>query len=137
MADKAHAIRERIHMRTILAECEAAVRDALRVLLTQNLDMQVVGEADTVGALQRQVQEQRPDLLVVDWELVAAESAVTLAGMRRSCPGLRIVVLGVRPEVRAAALASGADAFICTVDAPDVVVRALGFRAGRPAGSSP
>jgi two-component system, NarL family, response regulator DesR len=112
-------------MRTILADSEPAVRRALRLLLTQDLDIEVVAEVDTSELLQRQVRQHQPDLLVVAWNLVAARAAATLAGLRRSCPGLRVVVLGLRPETREPALAAGADSFASKVDAPDQVLRAL------------
>jgi DNA-binding NarL/FixJ family response regulator len=86
--------------------------------------MQVVGEARTLETLRRQVQAHRPDLAIVDWELLA-ESASDLVGLRACSSGLRIVVIGLRPEMRAAALAAGADGFVSKVDAPDVVVGVL------------
>jgi DNA-binding NarL/FixJ family response regulator len=111
-------------MRMVLAEGQPTVRDALRDLVTQGLGMQVVGEARTLQALRRQVQEQRPDLAIVDWDLLL-HSASVLAGLRACSPGLRIVVIGLRPEMRPAALAAGADGFVSKVDAPDVVVGVL------------
>ena len=48
-----------------------------------------------------------------------------LATLRACSPGLRIVVIGLRPEMRPAALAAGADGFVSKVDAPDVVVGVL------------
>jgi DNA-binding NarL/FixJ family response regulator len=112
-------------MRTILADGEPTVRSALRVLLTQDLDMQVVGEADTAEALLRQVRLHEPRLLVVAWNLVAANAGSALSGLRLASPGLRIVVLGLRPETRQVALAAGADGFISKVVAPEDVVRVL------------
>ncbi len=111
-------------LRTVLAEGQAAVRDALRILVTQGLGMQVVDEAETLQALERQVQTHRPDLAIADWDLLA-RSASVLAGVRACSPGLRIVVIGRRPEMRPAALAAGADGFVSKMDAPDVVVRVL------------
>jgi DNA-binding NarL/FixJ family response regulator len=110
--------------RTVLAEVQPAVRDALRDLVTQGLGMKVVGEARTLQTLQRQVQAHRPDLAIVDWDLLA-ESASVLASLRTCSPGLRIVVIGLRPEMRPAALAAGADGFVSKVDAPDVVLGIL------------
>jgi DNA-binding NarL/FixJ family response regulator len=112
-------------MRTILADGEPSVRRALRVLLTQALDMQVVGEVGEAGALPPCVKEEQPDLLVVAWNLVAEGAPARFDALRRSSPGLSIVVLGLRPETRAAALAAGADGFVSKVDPPEEVVRAL------------
>ena len=66
----------------------------------------------------------RPDLAIVDWDLLA-QSASVLAGLRACSPGLRVVVIGLRPEMRPAALAAGADGFFSKVDAPEVVVGVL------------
>ena len=48
-----------------------------------------------------------------------------LRTLRGSCHGARIVVLGPRPDVRREALAAGADAYICMVDAPATVADVL------------
>jgi DNA-binding NarL/FixJ family response regulator len=92
--------------------------------VTQGLGLQVGGEARTLQTLQRQLQARRPDLAIVDWDLLA-QSASVLAGLRACSPSLRIVVVGLRPEMRPAALAAGADGFFSKVDAPDVVVGVL------------
>ena len=112
-------------MRTILADGEPSVRRALRVLLTQDLDMQAVCEVSRADALPRRVGEVQPELLVVDWELVADEAASAFAGLRCLSPNLHIVVLGLRPEARVAALTAGADGFASKLDPPEETVRAL------------
>jgi DNA-binding NarL/FixJ family response regulator len=112
-------------MRTILADREPTVRNALRTLLTQGLGMQVVGEAETAASLERQARLQAPDLAVVAWDLVASGGGPALTRLRSVSEGLRVVVLGARPEIRHAALQAGADGFICMVDAPEVVIRVL------------
>lgn len=111
-------------MRTVLADGQATVRDALRILVTQALGMQVVDEAKTLQTLKRQVRAHRPDLAIVDWDLLT-QSASVLAGLRACSPSLRIVVIGLRPEMRPAAMAAGADGFVSKVDAPDVVLGVL------------
>ncbi len=116
-------------MRAVLAEGQATVRDALRILVTQGLGMQVVDEAETLAMLRRQVRAHHPDLAIVDWDLLA-RSASVLAGLRACSPGLRIVVIGRRPEMRPAALAAGADGFVSKMDAPAAVVRVLQPRPG-------
>jgi DNA-binding NarL/FixJ family response regulator len=115
-------------VRAVLADSQSAVRDALRVLVTQGLGMQVVDEAGTLQTLQRLVCTHRPDLAIVDWDLLS-RSTGELADLRACSPGLRIVVVGLRPEMRPAALAAGADGFVSKMDAPDVVVGVLKPRA--------
>jgi len=109
----------------LLADGDAVVRRALRALLTQGLEVGVVGEAATAAELQRQVRELQPDLVVVAWNLVSPEAAAALAAIRAASPGSRLVALALRPETRRAALAAGADDFICKVDPPEQVLRVL------------
>jgi DNA-binding NarL/FixJ family response regulator len=111
--------------RAVIADGEPTVRRALRDLSIQGLGMQVVGEAASGAVLETLVRRLQPDLVIVAWNLVAASAGALLDGLRRSCGGLRIVVLGLRPETRGEALATGADAYVCMVDAPAVVSAAL------------
>jgi DNA-binding NarL/FixJ family response regulator len=111
--------------RTILADGEPTVRGALRGLLTQGLGMQVVGEVQTTAALERQVRLKAPDLVIVAWDLIGAEAESAFTELRSSSSSLRIIVVGLRPDTRRAALKAGADAFISMVDAPQEVIRVL------------
>ncbi len=110
-------------MRVLLADGDSDVRGALRLLLTHDLGMQVVGEAADAAALRAQAQDTAPDLLLLDWALADAGAAV--AGLRTLLPRLRIVVLSAHPEARSQALAAGADAFVSKADAPAQLVTAL------------
>jgi DNA-binding NarL/FixJ family response regulator len=121
--------------RVVVADREPTVRGALRALVTQGLDMQVVGEAGTAGALQRQVRRTEPQLVIVAWDLIGAEPEEALRALRGPSARASVVVLDLRPETRRAALAAGADGFISMVDAPDVVSGVL--RSVRPDGEEP
>jgi DNA-binding NarL/FixJ family response regulator len=111
--------------RVVLAHGDPTIRRALRDLTTQSLGMQVVGEADDAAALRAHVKNERPDLVIVAWKLVAPDAAGAVAELRAPLDGARIVVLGPRPDRRQAALDAGADAYISMVDAPDVVAGIL------------
>jgi DNA-binding NarL/FixJ family response regulator len=111
--------------RVILAHADPTVRRALRDLTTQSLGMQVVGEAGDAVTLLAHAETQRPDLVIVAWNLVGPDAAGAVAGLRAPLDGARIVVLGPRPDKAQAALAAGADAYISLVDAPDVVAATL------------
>jgi DNA-binding NarL/FixJ family response regulator len=130
-------------MRTVVADGEPTVRGALRVLATQGLGIEVVGEADSGAALQHQVEAHRPDLVIVAWNLIAPPADAALQALRSSSSGLRIVVLGLRPETREAAMQAGADSYLSKVDPPEVVVRVLrshlaqgSFESNEPGGVS-
>jgi DNA-binding NarL/FixJ family response regulator len=109
----------------VLAHGDPTVRKALRDLTTQSLGMQIVGEAGDATTLLTHVENERPDLVIVAWQLVAPGAAGAVAELRAPFDGARIVVLGPRPDRRQAALDAGADAYISMVDAPDVVAGIL------------
>ena len=120
-------------VRAVIADGEPTVRRALRDLSVQSVGMQVVGEAADGAALERMVRAEQPDLVILAWDLVVASAGLLLHALRDSCRTLRIVVLGPRPDTHHEALAAGADAYICMVDAPDVVTAALRTSPGRAA----
>jgi DNA-binding NarL/FixJ family response regulator len=109
----------------LLAAPQPDVRAALRLLLL-DLSMELVGEAPdwpTILALTPQVQ---PDMLLVDWELITAESGNTLTQLREACPAAVVIVLISHLDARQqAALSAGADAFISKGEMPDRVVDRL------------
>ncbi len=107
--------------RMLLADHNADVRRALALSLHTALDFEVVGEATDAAGLSIAGSEQA-DLLIIDWQIVVSNEAGLLAQLRSLNQGLRIIVLSTRLEDRAAALAAGADAFICKGDSPERVL---------------
>lgn len=116
----------------VLAHPDPTVREALRDLMTQGLGMQVVGEAGDAATLRSHVEAVQPDLVLVAWRLVAENATTVLAELRARSDVGRVVVLGPRPDMRQAALAAGADAYVSLVDAPDVVATVLLTSANAP-----
>jgi DNA-binding NarL/FixJ family response regulator len=132
--------------RVYLADAQTEERSALRLMLLE-LNMQVVGEAaDWLTAL-AQAPATRPDMVVVDWDLVAKESGAAhpssflassegnsgqaLAELRLACPTALVIVLISHLDARQqAALSAGADAFISKSEMPDRVAERLRAAAG-------
>jgi len=107
--------------RVLLATPQPDVRAALRLLLL-DLSMEVVGEAADWPVALALVPETRPDMLLVDWELITVESGNTLTQLRAACPAAVVIVLISQLEARQqAALSEGADAFISKGEMPDRV----------------
>jgi DNA-binding NarL/FixJ family response regulator len=112
-------------VRVLIADDQPHVRSALQLLLRQEPDVVVVGEAgDTERALEL-VAGQQPDLVLLDWELPGWSGAATLAGLQAARPRLLVIALSGRPEARRAALDAGVDAFVSKGDPPDQLVVAV------------
>jgi DNA-binding NarL/FixJ family response regulator len=116
-------------MRILIADDQERVRFALRILLTQQPGLQVVGEASNGEVLLAQAGTIAADLALVDWELPRLAEAGGLPALHRSSPALQVVVLSSRPGVRQAALAVGGAAFVSKGEPPErllTVIRSCG-----------
>jgi DNA-binding NarL/FixJ family response regulator len=134
--------------RVYLADAQTEERSALRLMLL-HLDLQVVGEAADWPTALAQAPVTHPDMVVVDWDLVAhghgapqvgslpgseGTSGQALAELRLACPSALVIVLISHLDARQqAALSAGADAFISKSEMPDRVAERLRAAAGRVA----
>jgi len=112
-------------VRVLIADDQPQVRSALRLLLRQDPDMVVVGEAGDAEEALELAATQAPDLVLLDWELPGQRNGATLAGLRTVQPGLKVIALSGRPEARQAALAAGADVFVSKGDPPEHLLAAV------------
>jgi DNA-binding NarL/FixJ family response regulator len=112
-------------MRILLADSQAKVRFALRVLLERQPGFEVVGEAASAEELLALVAASCPDLVLLDWTVADALAADSLRALQNDHPELRVIVLSGRPEVRKAALAAGADAFVSKGNPPEHLLAAI------------
>ena len=112
-------------MRILLADDEANARYGLRVLLEQQPEYGVVGEAaDAVGLLAG-TEAACPDLVLLDWGLPGLAADELLGALRRVYPNLHVIVLSGRPEEHQVVLAAGADAFVSKADPPEQLLAAI------------
>ncbi|MHB1415734.1 MAG: response regulator [Chloroflexota bacterium] len=120
-------------MRILLADDRPEIRSALRLLLEQDPDVTVAGEAAAVEDLLVELERHNPDLLLLDWELPGLEAGEERAGddgrllahLSERCPELRVVALSGRPEAQEASLAAGASAFVSKCDPPERLLAVL------------
>ena len=131
--------------RVYLADAQTEERSALRLMLLE-LNLQVVGEATDWPTALAEAPATHPDMVVVDWDLVAKGSGTAhtsssagpngtsgqaLAELRLACPTALVIVLISHLDARQqAALSAGADAFISKGEMPDRVADRLRAAAG-------
>ncbi len=116
-------------MRVLLADDQPALRSAVRLLLEQEPDVNIVAEVADAQALLTQAAGMRPDLVLLDWELPGLQgphSARTIFNeLFASCPKIHVIVLSGRPEASRPALAAGASSFVSKADPPERLLAAL------------
>lgn len=112
-------------MRILLADDQPKVRFALRTLLERKLGFEVVGEAMDIRDMWQQVEEECPDLLLLDWELPGPKVTDLITALHTLCPNLCVIALSGHTEAREVALEAGVDAFVCKCDPPDTLLSAI------------
>ena len=87
-------------------------RIALKRLMEQDSELNVVGEATEAKALLAQLQESRPDLVLLEWGLPGLRATDLMPALRCLSRPVKVVVVDARSETGQEALAAGADAFV-------------------------
>ena len=112
-------------MRVLVADDQIKVRSALRVLLGQHLNWEVIGESSEAERLFVQICDMRPDLVLLDWELPGLTYDGEFSAFRARYPDTKIVALSGRPEARREALELGVNAFVSKMDSPERLLDTL------------
>ena len=112
-------------MRLYIADNQAKVRYALRVLLEKEPYILIAGEASSTNSLQDKISASKPDILIIDWLLLNKRSTELLCELRGAAPKMKVIILSSRPEQRDEILNAGADAFISKIDPPDKLLAAI------------
>jgi DNA-binding NarL/FixJ family response regulator len=113
----------------LIADAREHARSAIRLLLAQEPDIVVVGETADVEAAVAAIAAGRPDVVLLDWELLrqslgqSCDSAV--GDFRLASPESFVIALSGRPEARHEALAAGVDAFVSKCDPPEQLLAAV------------
>jgi DNA-binding NarL/FixJ family response regulator len=111
-------------MRILIADDEAQVRFALRVLLGRQSGVEIAGEAIDRETLLSKMCASEPDVLLVDWELPGLDVDMVTA-LGRRYPTTRLIALSSQPEVGRAALAAGAHSFVSKSEHPEQLLAAI------------
>ena len=107
--------------RILIAEADAALRTAFRLVLQKRLGLSEIKEAANLAQLQGWLGQWRPDLILLDYNLPGLAAAGGLAKCRPALPGA-VIVLSIRAEDGPDALAAGANDFIPKSFAPEQVL---------------
>ena len=119
-------------VRVVLVDDEAMVRVGLRMVLTSEPDIEVVGEAQDGGEAVDVVAATSPDVVLMDVRMPRVDG---LEGSRRvleAHPGVRVIVLTTfdEDEYVETALRHGVSGFLLKVAPPERLVEAVRTVAG-------
>ena len=112
----------------VVADDHVLLREGLKMLLSTEPGLQVVGDTGNGAAVEGLVRDLAPDLLVLDLEL-PGRSGIDIATAIKADPSItcRVLVLtgNLKAETVSRALAAGADGYVVKGDDADEVLRAV------------
>ena len=106
-------------MRIIVADQESSTRSALRMLLTAQPDMDLVGEASDLLELLTEVKANDPDLVILDWDVLGQRIDKLLDLLELFDKPPLIIGLSVHDENRKAATVAGVAGFAYKGEPPE------------------
>ncbi len=109
-------------MRVLLADDQTQVRSALRLLLEQEPEIEIVGETADAAELLRLLAVKTTDVVLLDWELPGLPAGQLLRLLDLGFPTLRIIAMSTDPPIERQALAAGANAFLSKSGPPQKLI---------------
>lgn len=118
--------------RLVIADDDVKVRSAIELILEQEQACwQVVSVARDLPELLKIVNGEKPDLVLLDWELSVGESKLFcelsdgIQQLKNGSPTTKLLVLSCKPQIRQDVLNAGADAFVSKIDPPEVFLKTI------------
>jgi two-component system response regulator NreC len=126
-ADATTALASALPVRVVLADDHALMRRSLRLLLDGERDVEVIAEASDLDSAVRHVQDDRPQVLVLDLSMPDGSSIEAIGKLRKRVPETQIVALTMddNPVFAQRALAAGALGFVVKELADDELPQAV------------
>jgi two-component system response regulator NreC len=117
-------------IRVVLADDHDLVRRSLRLLLAGEDDLDVLGEAESLGSVVRGMNGHAPHVVVLDLQMPGGSSIEVIRRLREYAPDTKIVVLTTErsPAFAQRAINTGAVGFVlkdtADIELPEAVRRA-------------
>lgn len=117
----------RARIRVLIADDHAILRSGLRLLISGQGDMEVVGEAGDVDETLRLAKALLPDVVTLDLTMPGGSGLRAIEKLRSAVPSVRIVVLTMHedPAYVRSALAAGAAGFLVKSAADSALIAAI------------
>jgi len=111
--------------RVLIADDEPSARRGLRALLSLFPQVEVAGEAADGREALLLVEQQHPDVVLLDARMPVMDGIEATRAIKRRWPGVRVVVSTMHSSYRQEAIASGADAFLLKGCPPEALREAI------------
>lgn len=114
-------------IRILIADDHAILRSGLRLLISGQADMEVVGEAGDVEEVIRLAGSLKPNVITLDLTMPGGSGLGAIESLRKGAPSARIVVLTMHddPAYVRSALAAGASGYLAKSAADTALIGAI------------
>ncbi len=118
---------DRGKVRILLVDDHPIVRQGIRMLVGQQEDMTVCGEADSAAAALEAIERSSPDVAIVDLSLKESSGLELIKDIKIRHPALRVLVLSMRDETFYAerVLRAGARGYITKEEGTEKVIEGV------------
>jgi two-component system, NarL family, response regulator NreC len=114
-------------IRVFLADDHAVVREGLRLIVSGQPDMEVIGEsADGLDACTK-VESLKPDVVVMDVSMPRCNGIVATQTIRKSCTATRVLALTMREDMESLSslIKAGASGYVLKRSASEGLAQAI------------
>jgi DNA-binding NarL/FixJ family response regulator len=114
-------------IRVLVADDHGLMREAIRLALEPECDIEVAAEAERGDEVLARVRETRPDVLLLDVRMPGMDGLEVLSLVRAQFPDVKVAMLSAldEPRVAAEALERGAIAYLGKRVTPSVLVSTI------------
>lgn len=114
-------------IRVLLADDHNIVREGLRRIIEESVDLQVVAEADDGRKAVEHVLNERPDVAVIDISMPGMDGLEVINQLRTHAPGIPILILTMHEEEQyvVRAISAGAMGYVTKRSASEELVEAI------------
>jgi YesN/AraC family two-component response regulator len=117
-------------LRILIVDDQLHARHSLKALLVAKFALAEVREAQDGKDALRCIHDSEPDVVIIDVLMPGVDGVQATSLIKGMQPAIKVIVLSMYREYRAAALSAGADAFVSKGDPPGTLLATLAKVAG-------
>ncbi len=113
--------------RIVLADDHVLIRHGIKIILSRNDDLDIIGEVGDGNELLARLQETAVDLLILDISMPQVSGIELTEILKKRYPDLKILVLTMHKNIRflRRAIAAGADGYLVKSDTEQEILSAI------------
>ncbi|MDF3821224.1 response regulator transcription factor [Leptospira sp. 96542] len=113
--------------RIFMIEDNLLIRTAVRRILTDSNEFEMVGEADDAIQLETQIKNAQPHLILLDLRLKTTDGFSALAEIKKKFPNIKVVIYTMKDDKPSflACVKAGADGYLLKSDNPTALLEGL------------